>query len=77
MWSKGYYKSRETKLFYGLGRSYSKQRVIEQKVPTIVTFHRLSYGNLPLAEPLLGKEEPFPLPAKVLLFLLGSVVCGE
>ena len=72
-----HHKSRETKLSHGLGRSYSKPRVIELKVPSIVTFHWLSYGSLPLAELLRGKEESFLLPAKVLVFLVGSVVCVE
>lgn len=39
------------------------------KVPSVVTFHRLSHGRLPLAELLLDQEESFLLPVDVVKWL--------
>lgn len=36
------------------------------KVKRIVTFHWLSYGSLPLVEPLMGKREILSLSAEVM-----------
>ena len=53
--------------FYGLGRGCSKGRVHwrKLKVQSIVTFHWLRDGGLPLAELLLGKEDFFHPPVQV------------
>ena len=52
-------KNKRQMLFYGLGGACKLSiHWRELKVPSVVTFHWLSYGSLPLAELLLGREEP-------------------
>lgn len=48
----------------GLGKAVVN-KAIGENVQSIVTFYRLNYGCLPLAELLLGKEESFHPPSEV------------